>query len=73
MAAPFDGAQGDRGAKGTKRMRTGWGGFKTRPLISLLLVRLQRVEGLLDELAAQIFFILQRQLGVASDMDNSSA
>ncbi len=39
----------------------------------LFLVRLQRVERLLDELAAQFFFVLQWQLGIAGDMDDAGS
>ena len=38
-----------------------------------LLVRLKRVEGLLHELAAQFFFVVGRQLGVAGDVNDAGA
>ena len=39
----------------------------------LLLVRLQSVERLLHQFSTQFFFILQRQLGVAGDMDDAGS
>ena len=41
--------------------------------ILLLLIRLQRIERLLHQLAAQFLFILQRQLGVAGDVDDAGS
>ncbi len=40
---------------------------------SLFLVRLQGVERLLDKLAAQFFFVLRGELGVAGDMDDAGS
>ena len=39
----------------------------------LFLVRLQRVECLLNELAAQFFFVLQWQLGITGDMNDAGS
>jgi len=39
----------------------------------LFLVRLQGVERLLDELAAQFFFVLQWQLGITGDMNDAGS
>lgn len=39
----------------------------------LFFARLERIEGFLHQLAAQVFLVLGRQLGVAGDMDNASS
>jgi hypothetical protein len=38
---------------------------------TLLFTRLQRVQRLSHELAAQVFFFFQRQFGIAGDVDDT--